>query len=198
MNTQSHAILSYALIRYVVGKRADNIRYFNLLIFTGSLLPDLPLYIFFTYFTFIAPVPQEILWGELYFQPFWQSLVSAFHSFPIWLTVVTVFLLLKNSGGALFGIAGFLSSAQDFLLHHDDAHAHFWPFSDYRFASPVSYWDPNYYGQTVAVVEIIAVLLVSIWVFRKLRSVWGRLFLVVAALSLLFTGLLWHHLFQNW
>jgi len=31
----------------------------------------------------------------------------------------------------------------DFPLHHDDGHRHFWPFSEFRFDSPVSYWDPG-------------------------------------------------------
>ena len=46
----------------------------------------------------------------------------------------------------------------DLPLHNDDAHRHFLPFSHYRFISPVSYWDPKYYGQFVAFGELSLVL----------------------------------------
>ena len=34
----------------------------------------------------------------------------------------------------------------DLPVHHDDAHRHFLPLTDWRLASPLSYWDPNHYG----------------------------------------------------
>lgn len=36
-----------------------------------------------------------------------------------------------------------LHACADFPLHHDDAHRQFYSFSDFRFASPISYWGPT-------------------------------------------------------
>ena len=42
----------------------------------------------------------------------------------------------------------------DLLVHREDAHRHFFPLSDFRFVSPVSYWDPRHHGDVFAVLEI--------------------------------------------
>ena len=44
----------------------------------------------------------------------------------------------------------------DFFLHADDARTHLQPFTDWRFYSPVSYWDPAYFGRTAMAVEAMA------------------------------------------
>ena len=48
---------------------------------------------------------------------------------------------------------------EDLFLHHDDGHRHFYPLSQWRYSSPVSYWDPNHYGKIVAPLEALAVVL---------------------------------------
>jgi len=63
-----------------------------------------------------------------------------------------------------------MHSLFDFPLHHNDAHRHFWPLSDFRFASPVSYWDPAYYGQWMAPLELIVVLAGGAWLLRTAES----------------------------
>ena len=68
-------------------------------------------------------------------------------------------------GAALFHLG------LDFLFHHDDGRAHFWPLSNWIFESPVSYWDPNHYGTIVGAIEV--------------------------ALSLLCCGILWQR-FKGW
>lgn len=54
----------------------------------------------------------------------------------------------------------------DLPVHHDDAHRHFFPFSEYRFFSPVSYWDPQHFGNYVLTVEIVLTLILGgyLWV----------------------------------
>jgi hypothetical protein len=42
----------------------------------------------------------------------------------------------------------------DFLLHHDDGRAPFWPISNWVFQSPVSYWDRNHHAGIVVPIEI--------------------------------------------
>ena len=60
-----------------------------------------------------------------------------------------------------------LVSIGDLPLHNDDAHRHFFPFSDWRFSSPVSYWDPQHYGYWASLVEFSCVLLASIFLYLR-------------------------------
>ena len=146
MNTQSHAIITYYLIRRGLEKRPPLPEALNPILFGGALLPDVPLYIFFGWYTFLNPTSQKVIWEELYFRPDWQIVFDFSHSLLFWGVAA---LVLWRSGllrGAIFALAALLAAVQDLLLHHDDAHAHFFPFSDYRFRSPVSYWDPAHYG----------------------------------------------------
>ena len=55
----------------------------------------------------------------------------------------------------------------DLPVHHDDAHRHFFPFSDWRFASPVSYWDPAHYGRWFSLFELALVLGASLYLWRQ-------------------------------
>ena len=70
-----------------------------------------------------------------------------------------------------------LHSVGDFLLHHDDAHRHFFPFSEWRFQSPVSYWDPRYYGDVVSPIESLVVLLGALWLMSRHRARGPRILL---------------------
>ncbi len=55
----------------------------------------------------------------------------------------------------------------DLLLHHDDGHRHLFPASDWRFMSPVSYWDPRHYGDIVAPLEALAVAVALVMLLRR-------------------------------
>ena len=54
----------------------------------------------------------------------------------------------------------------DLALHREDAHGHLFPLSDWRFTSPVSYWDPAHYGLIFAACELVLVAVGSIWLLR--------------------------------
>jgi hypothetical protein len=60
--------------------------------------------------------------------------------------------------------------ALDFPVHVDDAHRHFFPLSNFRFRSAVSYWDPNHYGAIAATCEAVMGIALSIWLLRKFNS----------------------------
>ncbi|MFN0043423.1 MAG: hypothetical protein ACKVSF_09450, partial [Alphaproteobacteria bacterium] len=78
-----------------------------------------------------------------------------------------------------------LHIAGDFPLHIDDAHAHFWPLSDWRFRSPVSYWDARHYGQLWAPFEAaLAVAMIAV-LWRRYDARWVRAALALGALSYL-------------
>jgi len=48
-------------------------------------------------------------------------------------------------------------------VHHDDGHRHFFPLSDWRFESPVSYWDPAHYGHIFLWIELLLVAAGTVW-----------------------------------
>src|SRR4030095_7099025 len=96
--------------------------------------------------------------------------IDLLHSLPLTLAAL---LLAWRLGyprlTALFaGMA--LHIPGDFFLHHDDAHRHFFPFSNWRFASPVSYWDPRHYGLIAGPLEIAAVIAGCFVLFRRYES----------------------------
>jgi len=74
-----------------------------------------------------------------------------------------------------------LHIAGDLPLHNDDAHRHFFPFSNWRFISPVSYWDPKHYGTIVAPIEILIVIISCVVLFLTFESLAGRL--MIAAIG---------------
>jgi len=60
----------------------------------------------------------------------------------------------------------------DMLTHRSDGYPILWPLSDYRFPTPVSYWEPAYYGRTFSLVcdGAIAVLLIRLAALRLRRD----------------------------
>lgn len=91
----------------------------------------------------------------------------------------------------VFSAAALLHVITDLPLHHNDGHPHFWPFSDWIFSSPVSYWDPAHHGRVWSVIEIalaLAMILV-LWIRWPSRLVRALLLLAGAAYGLV--GFYW-------
>ncbi len=191
MNTQSHAIITYYLVRKGLEQRSFLPPVINTVLFCGALAPDFHLYIFFGWYTAIQPVSQQVIWEELYFRHDWQVIFDLFHSLPMWIAAGLIFRYSGLARGALFCLAAGLSALQDFLVHHGDAHAHFYPFSKFRFQSPVSYWNPEHYGQYFSIIEIVLSLAAGIWTYRRLQSRWGRVLLVTSLVVLFLNYGLW-------
>ena len=89
---------------------------------------------------------------------------------------------------ALFVASMILHALGDLPLHREDAHRHFFPFSDWRFTSPVSYWDPDHYGGYAAIGEVLLVLAVSFFLFRAYRGRGRWIVAGVAGIYALFVG----------
>jgi hypothetical protein len=83
----------------------------------------------------------------------------------------------------------------DFALHHHDAHRHLFPFSDWRFRSPISYWDPRYFGQIVGPLEAIAVVLGCIILTRRFTSSRARGY--IACLTIIY-AVYWGYALLVW
>ena len=72
----------------------------------------------------------------------------------------------------LLGWAG--HTIVDFLTHMDDPRPLFWPFSDWRWSSPVSYYDPRYYGREFMLISHASMLaIVAVLFWRRLRERYG-------------------------
>jgi membrane-bound metal-dependent hydrolase YbcI (DUF457 family) len=65
----------------------------------------------------------------------------------------------------LLGWAG--HTLADFLTHVNDVRPLFWPLSDWTWSSPISYYDPSYYGREFFVVEHGLMLFISSWLLLK-------------------------------
>ena len=97
---------------------------------------------------------EYLIWSSDYFQGQWQYAFDLFHSIPLTVAAAFVAWRARRSLWLVFFLSMLLHALGDLPLHHDDAHAHFLPFSSWRFASPVSYWDPQYYGRYFAIAEM--------------------------------------------
>ena len=168
MKTPSHAIINLAIL----GRTQHS--ELNLLIVTGGILPDIPIFLFYFWAKYIARLPEATIWSKAYYEPFVQNIVALFHSIPLagigWLIA---YYLGWPSVQILF-ISTILHSLGDLPVHNDDAHRHFFPFSNYRFISPISYWDRKHYGSIVSLVEMLLVLLSTFRAFGLVNSYFGK------------------------
>ncbi|MGB5952743.1 MAG: hypothetical protein WBG57_09575 [Ornithinimicrobium sp.] len=96
--------------------------------------------------------------GLFYTSPLWIIGQNALHS-----PVVAGALLLLSGHAFLaripwlraFAAGCLVHVAMDIPVHHDDGPLVFFPLSwTYRFASPVSYWDPAHYGNIMGPIDV--------------------------------------------
>lgn len=168
MNTPGHAVVNLALLG------TDGASRRHVPVAVGALLPDAPMAVFWIHARFVEGLSESAIWSEAYFRPGWRMVFDTFHSIPLALLVLAVALRLGAGAWAWFSGSVLLHDLLDLPLHASDAHAHFVPFTDYRFESPVSYWDPGHFGNVVAPVETLAVLGLSVWMWGRLATWWGR------------------------
>ncbi|MGK0209093.1 MAG: hypothetical protein ACI83O_000358 [Patescibacteria group bacterium] len=195
MNTQSHAIMNLAIMRKFF-TNADSIKHFNSLVVLGSILPDVPMFIFFIYYAFIVGAPQQQIWNELYFTPSWHVFFDLFNSIPIFLIICLLAYYYQKRGLLAFGLANLLHFAGDFFVHQIDGHAHFYPFTMWKFISPVSYWDPAHHGVLFSLFETALVIACSVYLFRFIKKRWSRVALVLVNVLNITNYLIWYVVFN--
>lgn len=118
----------------------------------GAALPDLPMVGFYVYQKAIGTA-DRVIWSQSYFEFGWQLFFDAFNSIPLALLAMAVFVRTNQYLLWLVSASALLHMLCDFPVHHDDAHRHFLPLTNWKFESPVSYWDPRYHGRTFATLE---------------------------------------------
>lgn len=168
MNTPSHAIINLAILGKVFPPE------FNLLIVIGGILPDLPIFLFYGWAKLIAKMPERLIWSQGYYSPFMQAIVASFHSIPLALIGFAIASFFHWKIVQILCLSLILHSLFDLPVHHDDAHRHFFPFSNYRLISPFSYWDVKHYASIVSLVEILLVFLSTIISFPSVQSPIGK------------------------
>lgn len=183
MITTSHLLLNLAVLdksrpAYPISLAA------SLAIAIGAVLPDAAMFLFYAAEKFRG-VPEAAIWSESYYQPGWQVVFDTFNSLPI-IAAVALVGWLRNSWVIMLLCASMaLHIALDLPLHHDDGHRHFWPLSDWRFASPISYWDHRHYGNIAQPIEQFVALCCGLILLRRYPSWPARIAVGLIMLSYL-------------
>lgn len=173
MNTPTHLLVAAAALAKAPDDPTKPRRGHYLLILLGGLVPDLAIFVMFAWERLIVGVGEKELWRDVYWQEPWQTLVAIGNSAPIYALLLLGALLFRLPLLIVFAAAALLHLMLDFPFHHDDAHSHFWPVTDWRFHSPLSYWDHSHFGDIVSLVELTfaVVLIVILWRRFPARSV---------------------------
>ena len=192
MRTYSHALLTAALD---VGCKAAGLQPNTRTFLIGAVLPDIPFgllslasWLYLGWFSpWFGPADRFAMRGGLfrlidylYFHdPFWLFAHNLFHA-PLLLLVFWGIgrwaeRRTLSWGRALVWLAYGCAfhSIVDILTHHTDGPLLFFPLNwSYRFASPISYWDPAHYGRIFTRFELGLDLLIGVWLLG--RWLWGR------------------------
>ena len=177
MNSPTHCVMALAIL----SKKGSPQR--NWAAFTGAVVPDAFIYLAWPWLTFVLGESQQRIWNEIYFDAPMQLIASAFNSVPIYLALgASGWFLRQLVWGKLlliFASAALIHIAFDFPFHNHDAYSHFWPLSNWRFISPLSYWETQHHAYWVAWLEtcIACVCLVILW--KRFDQRWVRTTLVL-------------------
>lgn len=177
MNTPAHLVLGLAFFGHRARPRV------NLGALAGGLAPDLSLFALTGVSLFVLGIPAERVFGTLYYSDGWQAVFAVDNSFLLWGAGLAVALWRGALPWISFALSGLLHLLTDFLLHGRDARAQFWPLSDWKYSSPVSYWDPTRYAGIVAPLEVGVVTLAALFVFWRHGALWVRLTAVALCLA---------------
>lgn len=165
MNTPAHLLIGAALF-----SKRDNTRLLTGALL-GGLIPDLSLYLMAGVSIFVLNISPHTVFGEYYFSDSWQLVFGIDNSFVIWGLLLALSLKYRSAFFIALTSAALLHLVCDFALHHDDARMHFWPLSDWKFESPLSYWDSNHHAFYVTPVEgIVTAIAVLYLLTGKLHT----------------------------
>ncbi|MEM7328186.1 MAG: cobalamin biosynthesis protein CobQ [Pseudomonadota bacterium] len=149
----------------------------------GALAPDISMFVFFAWSRLQGWTGHET-WNVQYWNEPWQTMGAVSNSFLLFAGLYFLAALRAWKLALVFAIASLLHLALDFPLHADDAHRHFWPLTDWRFFSPVSYWDPNAKGVLGSAIESLCVLFATVILWQRFPQYrWRALFVGLALLQ---------------
>jgi len=180
MMSPTHTIMALAIL----GRTGKPKR--NWAAFIGSIIPDAFIYICASWLIGIKGVTHQQMWNEIYFDPPMQLTASVFNSIPLYIVLAGIGWSFRAKLWAriimFFALAALIHIAFDFPVHNDDAYAHFWPLSDWRFISPVSYWDKDHHAGIISIIEsLIAFATVAI-LWNRFPKTWVRILLLILSM----------------
>jgi len=184
MNTQTHILVAAAI--FARPGRENRAR--NVAALTGAMAPDIVIFAMFAW-SKVTGAPESEVWRTWYFTPPWQTAIDWTNSVPLMAALLLAVWIVRRRPAALTGLLAFMTVfalsglthvAGDLPLHVNDGHAHFIPLSDWRFVSPVSYWDPNHFGTSVGLIEIVLGVTLIVILWRRFSDVVTRLLLALA------------------
>ncbi len=179
METYSHAFFTWALAKHGVktGRAA------GIAGAVGATLPDMPSIAGTAYYIGMpflregwSSMDSEAVRDPIYVSGPFGATGVALHSAvpPLALLLLYVFLNLGSRDHRkilLWFLLGWLGHAvADFFSHVDGARPLFWPLSDWEWSSPVSYYDPLYYGnEFFAISHALILLTMAALLVRRIR-----------------------------
>lgn len=184
MMTQTHLLMGAA---FALPFRAKGLAPAALL---GAALPDLPMYVFVVVARFMNWSRHD-MWRDYYWRDELQIPMGWVNSIPVYAMILVLGLCIKRPW--LWGFAGaaLLHCISDLLLHHNDGHMHFYPFSTFRFESPVSYWDSRHHADWWRPIEMGMGLTFCVLLARRYRRWWQWGLVGLAGLSYVILPLMW-------
>ena len=168
---------SHAIVAATIGKKAEIGRGSLLAFIVGSVLPDAPIGVL----TLLAIVNTPDMSSAMTYMdraytssPLWIALHNTPHSFVVMglLSVLGYVLIRKRWGRWLlwYAAGATLHIVIDIATHAGDGPMFLYPLSDYRFDSPVSYWDPAYYGRAFTAFEYLLDAILLAYLFISYRA----------------------------
>lgn len=168
VNTPAHAVIGLLLLSSSstkdIPRKASHKR--SAIIVAGALLPDLAI-IFFYAWQLILGTPELQIWSVEYYRPIWQAAIDSLNSIPLICLAMLICWQTRRHLLLIFFSSMLLHVFGDLPLHHDDANRHFFPFSDWSFVSPVSYWDPAHHGQWAGLIELTGVIAAATFMYWR-------------------------------
>ncbi len=143
------------------------------------------MFLFYFWEKYLMGRSERWIWSTGYHDLSWRAFFDLLNSIPLLgIAALLSFWRGRNWLVAMFG-SMILHCLADLPLHHHDSHRHLFPFSEWRFESPVSYWDPRHYGHIFAPLELLLVLagslvLITTWRVRSVRLIAGAILLLYA------------------
>ncbi len=155
MRTYSHTLLTHA-----IAHRLANSNPATVWAAVGATIPDLPAITGATWlFAKNRAFSREAFDSKVCARTVFRAPDAALHSIPPLLLAFSLLAATKIRGAPLalaLGWAGHITT--DALTHGTDARPIFWPLSDKRFQSPISYRERDRHALAVTVLEHALVL----------------------------------------
>ncbi len=184
MMSQTHVLMASALL----ARPNQKLRASAILI--GAIVPDLAIFALFGWSKF-AGIPEATVWRDLYWQQPWQTLTALGNSIPLYGALLLLAVIFLRAPRALFrpgtfllffALAALIHVLGDLPVHVRDAHRHFWPLTDWKFISPVSYWNPNHHGDVFKYFEFALGVILSLVLMFRFKGFLPRLVLSITIL----------------